>query len=399
MILYPYQEQCVNFHLLHEYSINGCEMGLGKSLIALEVIRRVGRPGLVVGPAFLRKSWMAEASKVGVAMEYIPYSQIHKVKAKELMQFGVWVADEAQFLKNPKAMRTSAFYSLLKIVKPPYFIGLSGTIIKNHVQDLWVPLAICSHAPGNTNGLRLEGELQKYRAFAYHFCNVTTFKIRGARVEKFGGVREERIPELKALLKDKYIRFMVKDVLKDLPVMTRKEVMLDLKSIPGLEEQFKNYMAGSKVDPTAKALSALLKAPSTAEYVENMLELGESVVVFTDHIKSAEEIAKLLGAPCITGAMPSDKRHDLVVAFQAGKINCIVATIGAMSTGVTLTKARHLVFNDLSWSHSENIQAEKRIHRIGQDACSFAHYMLGSPTDAHIMKTLILKAETILRVL
>jgi SWI/SNF-related matrix-associated actin-dependent regulator 1 of chromatin subfamily A len=406
MKLYPYQETCVNFHLLHEYSINGCAMGLGKSFIALEFIKRTGKPGLVIGPAFLKGTWLGEANKFGVPIHFVPYSQIHKFSVKDLRQFGTWIADEITYIKNPKSLRTNAVYTLLKAVKPPYFLGLSGTIIKNKIFDLWVPLAICSQSPNNTNGLHLEGDLQKYRAFSYHFCHVEIMKIRGARVEKFGGVKEEKIPELKALLKDKYISYKVEDVLKDLPTMTRKEVMLDLRPVAGLEEAFKNYMAGSKVDPTAKALSALLKAPSTAEYVEVMLEAGESVLVFTDHIKSAEEIAAKIkvgefvkGAVCITGKMPSEERHKYVEAFQVGDLKCIVATIGALSTGVTLTAARHVVFNDLNWSHSENQQAAARVSRIGQVRPTFAHYILGSDTDAHIAKTLITKEQTVLKVL
>ena len=400
MTLYPHQLTSINYHLLHAYSINGSGMGVGKTRIALEFIKRTGKRGLIVGPAFLRGTWESEARECEVTnYEYIPYSQIHKYDSKDLMGFGTWVADEVHFLKTATAMRAHAYYSLLKKCKPDFWLGLSGTPIKNKVPDLWVPLAICSQCPTDSNGLRLEGELTKYRAFSRHFCNVEIMNIRGARVEKYSGIKEARIPELRALLKDKYIRFKIEDVVNDMPSMTHKDVQLNLRPVAGLEETFKAYCEGSKIDPTSKAASALLKSSTTVEYVEDMLETGEAVLVFSDHVLSAEAIAKGLKTVCVTGKMPAEERNRIVERFQRGEFKSLVATIGSLSVGVTLTAARHVVFNDLSWTHSDNIQAGARIHRIGQKQACFSHYMLGSPTDEHIAKVLRLKAETTLRIL
>lgn len=271
--------------------------------------------------------------------------------------------------------------------------------MRNKVPDLWVPLAICSQSPNRTNGRHLESELTKYRAFSRYFCNVEILNMRGARIEKFTGVREARLPELKDLLRDKYIRFKIADVVHDLPSMTHIDVDLSLRPVPGLEETFKAYNEGSKIDPTSKAASALLKAPCTAEYVETMLEAGESVLIFTDHVLSAEDIAARLNGECVTGKMPAEVRTKVVEDFQAGRIKVIVATIGSLSVGVTLTAARHVVFNDLSWVPSDNKQAEGRIYRIGQKNACFTHYMIASPTDAYITKVLREKAETIHKVL
>lgn len=400
IVLMPHQEQCVNFHLLHQYSLNGSGMGVGKTAIALEFMRRTGKMGLVVGPAFLEGTWLAEGEKFNFTdFKYIPYSQIHNYTEKDLNKYGVWVADESHYLKNPKAKRTQCYYNLLKKVKPKYWAGLSGTPIKNKVFDLWVPLAICSQCPDNSNGLRLTGEHTKYYSFARHFCHSEMLRVRNARIEKFGSVKEDKVPELKALLKDKYIRFSLDDVAESLPEMVEKDVFLNLKPVKGLEETFNNYMAGSKVDPTSKAASALLKVQSTVEYVEDLLEYGESVLIFSDHVAAAETIAEKLNGIAITGKTDSSRRHILVDQFQEGRLKVISATIGSLSVGVTLTKARHVVFNDLSWTHSDNQQAKARIHRIGQKRACVAHYILASETDFYIKKTLEQKAKTVLKVL
>ena len=69
----------------------------------------------------------------------------------------------------------------------------------------------------------------------------------------------------------------------------------------------------------------------------------------------------------------------------AEKSKVIVATIGAFSVGVNLTKANHLVFNDISWVPADNEQALKRIHRIGQERACTIHYVVGGHVDKFIL--------------
>ena len=399
--LYDFQEQAVCYHLAHHYSINASSMGTGKSLMALETARRAGGKIAVFAPPFLRMSWESEAKAVGVEFKFFPYSMLHKVDPSELKGFSFWIADELHFLKSPTARRTHAFYAAIKAVPPEYFIGLTGTPIKNRLPDFWTLLAFCGVNPKRTSGLVLTGELRKFRAFSRYFCHTLEMRAGGRRIEKFGEVKADKIPELKALLKDKFIRFRVEDVLKDLPEMTRKEVTYNLSASVEVGSSFATYMSGGKTDITAKTTSALLKAPLTAEYC-NMLREGGSgpLLVFTDHVASAQAIAAAVaGAVAITGQTPVLDRMRMVSAFQDGKIEVIVATIGSLSVGVTLTAARHVVFNDLSWVPADNLQAEKRIHRIGQKNACFSHFIDATPTDTHIRKTLYGKLETINKVI
>ena len=58
-----------------------------------------------------------------------------------------------------------------------------------------------------------------------------------------------------------------------------------------------------------------------------------------------------------------------------------------------------MVFNDLSWIPANNVQAKKRIHRIGQeDDCTY-HYIYGSRIDQMIGKQLREKEKIINKVL
>ena len=47
-----------------------------------------------------------------------------------------------------------------------------------------------------------------------------------------------------------------------------------------------------------------------------------------------------------------------------------------------------MVFNDFSYTPSDNEQAEKRIHRIGQKYTCFYTYIFASKLDQHIFEIL-----------
>ncbi len=69
----------------------------------------------------------------------------------------------------------------------------------------------------------------------------------------------------------------------------------------------------------------------------------------------------------IDGSTKQDKRYEYVTYFQKKK-SCQVAllSIVAASTGITLNSAHIVIFAELTWTPSIMIQAEDRVHRIGQ---------------------------------
>jgi SWI/SNF-related matrix-associated actin-dependent regulator 1 of chromatin subfamily A len=400
--LYPFQEKAALFHLEKRYSLNCSEMGTGKSAMALEAAKRSGEKVLVIAPTFLKCTWLNEAAIAGVDIFFVPYSRIHLVKPADLIKYEFYIVDEIHYLQSPTTRRTHAFYALLKENLPKYFVGLTGTPIRNKIPNFWTLLGFCGTNPLATSGRVLEGNLRKYHAFCRHFCHVEQMFIgRGRKVDKYTSLRDNRVEEFKSYLKDKMIRFKVEDVLGDLPEMTRKNVFMSLNPSPELLEEFNSYMKGHKTNVEGKCKNALLKAPTTAEYCDNILSEGSGpLVIFSDHVESTLLIGKNLASKkyrvaVITGAISPSERARHVEEFQKGNLDAIVATIGSLSVGVTLTAARNLVLNDLSWVPADNLQAEKRIHRIGQKNACVAHYIHSSVTDEYIQKTLFEKLYSI----
>ena len=172
---------------------------------------------------------------------------------------------------------------------------------------------------------------------------------------------------------------------------------VDVSDVEGLEDAYLTYLTGHI--STAKSAMALAKVSDTAKLAREIIESGSGpVIVFTDHIDSAKEIASLTGGVSITGATPVKKRADIVDTFQAGNIDVLVCTIGSMSVGWTLTASNRIIFNDLNWCPADNAQAEKRIHRIGQDRPCFVTTVVAGGIDARIAETLREKMKVISQV-
>ncbi len=307
--------------------------------------------------------------------------------------------------KNIEAKRTQMMHKYIKGNLPAKLTLLSGTPVKNRVDEFYSLLVLLSYCPTNKNGLKIHNKFRTQYAFSKHFSNEKVFNIsvRGRRVEvrKFEGLKNPE--ELKSYLRGKYIRRLTSQVIT-LPELSEKYVEVNYKFSKDLElgEAFAKFKGKPEGHIMAlKRESAISKAPFTADYCKNIFsETGSPVVIFSDHIDPVQIIAgKLKKAGIITGSTDMAERHRIVEQFQNGKLDYLVATIGAASTGLTLTASSNLVFNDMSYIPADNAQASARIHRIGQKNKCIVHKICGSIIDRHIMTSLSSKQQIIDRVL
>lgn len=388
--LFPYQEKAKAFAIQARYSICALEMGLGKTAVALATACEVkAKNVLIVCPAYLRENWKEEIVKFTEELNttVVSYSQLSKINPKG---WDFICCDEAHYLKNIKAQRTKHLYNIVDKSKANYVILLSGTPVKNRVPDIWSLMNICSW-----HGLHNFPYLMAQWRFNKTFCFEKTVNVNGFKIKQYEGLRPERVPELKELLKPMYFRLKLEQVAMELPSVTKKIVKIDNKSghDKDLKEALKE-LGHSKATAfaTVKSANALAKVKHT---VELACEVGESgkVVIFSDHVASAKAIAKELKCNFIIGSIPSDIRLGIVKGFKQGTDKFLVATIGALSTGVNLTEANYMIFNDFAWVATDMEQAEKRIHRIGQKNPCFYYYVMSSDVDEMIYKTVMKKAK------
>lgn len=436
---YQYQIDGINFALENPYTIIGDEQGLGKTPQGIGVLAAFERPSIVVCPAFLKLNWKSEIEKFWGAPTFVidgnttpkkiaPYLQDaaagkpvvfvinYEIMGKHEGLFQLchhWVVDESQALKTPTAQRTERFWNLIRRFNPLTLTFLTGTAITNSVADFYTLLNFCGMSY-KENGVRVDDcvDYSSPLRFAEYFTH--------PRITKFGTkyMGLKHWPELRRLMEHKYLRRSAADHLPDLPPLTRSRFTCNpdpklLKECDaGLKSAWERMKGMDQVDgaeltqaaiSSAKRGAATLKATHTAELAKSIIEAGEKVIIFSDHTEPVQIIAEALGsvARAITGATAMQARQRFVDDFQApgGEAKALVATYGALATGVTLTAARHTLANDLPWVPSTYLQAEKRFHRIGQKGHCQVRIAVAPGMDTMITRTILEKAMALTAVL
>lgn len=414
---HDYQIEGANFALSNYYTINADEMGLGKSLQALRAIVVSGKQALIIAPTYLVWNWKAECEKfvVGSVHLYSPktkvpsnydiiiasYTQL-KYLADIFPMVQFVVADEFHYCKNHDTERTKLLLSNLTKTKPEYFLGLTGTPIKNRIPELHSLLVILAISDKVTN--KITTKFKSFYLFCYHFTNPRQVNVGSRVIVKYEG--QKNIEELKGFLVNRLIRRKAEDVL-NLPDIITNEVEVQYAESPELQRCWEEFTKkGIVAESSIKAANARVKSRFTSDYVLGLIESGcERIVVFTEHVSAATEIFNYVGkgseVHIITGQHSMRHRQEAIERFESsdgGGSRVLVATIGSCSTGVNLVAANHLVFNDISWVPGDNHQALKRIHRIGQTKTCFITYIVGSTIDKSITRTIINKMKIIERI-
>ncbi|XP_078117857.1 SWI/SNF-related matrix-associated actin-dependent regulator of chromatin subfamily A-like protein 1 isoform X2 [Sander vitreus] len=138
--------------------------------------------------------------------------------------------------------------------------------------------------------------------------------------------------------------------------------------------------------------TAEAKLQAIMEYITDMLECGrEKFLVFAhhklvlDHIIT-ELVKKNVSHIRIDGSTPSAERQQLCDKFQYSTKTCVaVLSITAANMGLTLHSADLVVFAELFWNPGILVQAEDRVHRIGQTSNVNIHYLVAKGTaDDHL---------------
>jgi SWI/SNF-related matrix-associated actin-dependent regulator 1 of chromatin subfamily A len=417
MELYPYQKKGVMFLQGRQSALLFDEMGLGKTVQAIKA-SNWNKPVLVVCPAFLKFNWEKELKlwgyphpvtvikkkrdyrkPIGQEAVVVSYSMLPPYVNK--METGTTlIADEAHCVKNYKAQRTKRFRSLSSATMKAKgrVWAMTGTPLMNKPNEMWgllKSIGLAYEAYGDwENFVRLfNGRKNRWNGWDWG----TPREGAGEGLKKVGLGRRKRtvLPDLP----NKTHRFLDVKVNRSVKSMC-DEVLSELQShgisleditashkAAGLRIQFENIARIRKAVADAKI-------PKMLEYVSLFEETYTPLVVFAQHRAPIDALASREGWATITGDTPQQKRQEYVQMFQEGKLKGIAGTIGAMSTGLTLTHASNMMFVDMSWVPGDNLQAEDRICRIGQkSACQYLILTADHPMDELVNTALVRKAD------
>jgi len=382
MKLFPHQEEAKQFLLDKRRAILADQPRVGKTLPAAAAAL-VHLPAIVVCPAIAKTVWEAAFNKLDPS---IPVKVITgKKQAGELIAAGVTIVnydilssvtaftgiktvvfDECHRLKNNKAIRTKAAMLMMKRIDRVY--ALSGTPIPNRPIELWPIL----HGLGIYRG----GWFDFAARYAKMWSAPWGLDVSGA----------SNIPELKALMRPFVLRRRKEDIFMDYKEPQVSLVTFDLP-VDKREQSFDadalvaNPNALLAFEGLAEIMkeSGMRKIKAASEFISDLLQSGEPVVVFAHHkdvVRGLVEELKDHKPVVVVGDTPSAKRTENIAAFQSGQTKVIVGNIAAMSEGVDLSAADTIVFVECTWSTSALEQASSRVENINKSGVKPVIYLL-----------------------
>ncbi len=418
--LRPYQHEGFRWlQFLAQHGLHGIladDMGLGKTLQTLthltaEHAKSPAKPSLVIAPTSVVPNWAEEAAK------FVPHLKVltlhgsnrsenfAQIAAADVVltsypllvrdfdqlsqhQWHVVVLDEAQYIKNPKALATQSAYKL----KAAQRICLSGTPMQNHLGELWslmrflMPGFLSDEKSFNTY-IRKPIE-RDHSGAAQTSLNrrVSPLLLRRTKDQVATELPEKTTIvhgiDLSPKQTDLYesVRAAMDQRVRD-AIATKglaKSHIIVLDALLKLRQicchpQLLKSAAAQKITESAK-LEYL-----TGELLPTLLEEGRRILLFsqfTSMLALIEEHLVLEDIPFLKLTGQTTDRATLVKKFQAGEVPIFLISLKAGGTGLNLTAADTVIHYDPWWNPAAENQATDRAHRIGQTKPVFVHKLV-----------------------
>lgn len=423
---YPYQEQGMRkiTHFDGRILIAD-DMGLGKTLQATLWIHRFkATPAIVICPAGVKYGWEREIrSLTGMSCQVIEgrkpprrgaplltasvviinYEILKKwlPRLKKMRPLTI-VLDECQRIKNYNSQTYKQVYELCTGIKPnstaatayrprevPHIIALSGTPMDNRPVELWTI----------ANLLRPD-YWSSFHEYVHCYCAPKKTRwgwdYRG----------HANLTELHAACRRTFvIRRRKKDVLHELPSMTRTTVPLEItpadrKTYDLAVKDFIRWLASinkAKAKKASKAkslvrmgylkrLAAEQKMPQVIRWITDYLEsTDQKLIVFGLHFSVLDKLHAHFhnNSVLVTGKTKGRVRQNLINKFVHDKsVRLFIANMLAVGTGVDgLQKVcQNIAVTEIGWSPGKHAQAEGRAWRIGQKNAVGVYYLVARNT-------------------
>ena len=394
-ILRPYQVVGANFLVTAKKALLADDMGLGKTIQAIQALIDLDvKKALIVVPASLKWKWYDEFYRhfklTPIVIDGSKPERVAQWKSKSkfiicnyelLLGAHDWdimphdwdavVADEAVYLKNPKAERTKR----MKKLKSEVRIALSGMYIERNLLEFqsimdWVRPEVITPA---------------YR-FKYRYCKIDYMgNVIGANPDK--------LPELHMLTSPFVLRRMKIDKLPGLPPKIYTDIPLEMTSeerseYARLSDVFKQYLKDiSSGENRGKELSAwdgtlncrefvefptMVKPgwtskPSKLKWLEEVYDEVDKIVVFSFFKRSIEYLQKHFDTPfIISGDIEASTRFEMAKKFNSAKKAILVST-DAGRFGLDFVGADTIVHYGYVHNPGTMVQREDRLWRMGQE--------------------------------
>jgi len=417
------------------------EMGLGKSIQGIGLINLLPpnfKRVLIICPNTVKLNWKREleswsihkdksitissGSTIEVGDIMIMNFEIFKNKITDIKKYNPslsfinlvkkWkhidliIIDESHRLKNFSANTTKNIFKLKKFAK--HIVSLTGTPILNKPEELWTTIKLLGYQ--NEFGRTKDNFVKRY-------CGATFDPRWNKMVYNLDNVPKHILRELQIKLRKTFMIRRLKSQVLNLPPKIRSLVPVEVKldflkkysnldnfvnEISGIvqsDDINSNFLSGVKpslIDELSKFRkdTGIAKIPAVIEFVGDILDQDEKVVIFCHHKDIINEYKKRFpDAVIIYGDTPMKDRQRAIDEFQTNPdVKVFIGNFDSAGVGITLTASTKVVMAELYWHPFMMLQAEDRCYRIGTTNMVNVYYIVAENTlDSYIGQTVVRK--------
>ena len=371
--LEPFQVEGVDFMVGKVHALNADDMGMGKTIQTIGCFNKLQAEKIfIVCPASVKYYWKRKIA------EWADYDYIIQVvegrRAKidpdanviiinyhlvvsgtilnqlRLMKFDVGVCDEAHYLQSLESQRSKAVLGNNGVIRNcKYKFMLTGTPISSRPKNLYPILRVLANdaiEPYST-----------YERFAMRYC--------GGYYDKYTDVLVANGATNCNELKERLKGFMIRRV----DMSGKLNATYDVIPI-----HIPNYVEHGNSVAEIRQTCAIEKLKYTADYITDMVQTIDKLVIFFYHKSVGWEILKLLegkdfGTIYVDGSVSAFRRDELKDKFVSkNNFKVALAQFQAWGEGVDGLQhvCNHAIFFEASWIPKDIQQAVGRLKRRGQ---------------------------------
>ena len=391
--LFPHQVESLEWTLEKEDggTILCLEMGLGKTIITIATIVKRPIKTLIITPLSILTQWESELLKFSKGLKIATYhgtkrnsdammeeiyesdvvlttyntihSDLKNGNSEIFDQFERVVADEAHKLRNKKSAMHQAFESVFCDTAKKIF--LTGTPICNSEQDLINLFTLLNRKPYDEKSTwksftKLEA-LQELEILKNKFVLVKTLE----------GTMPNTLPELsihntsitfdpESSQHKKYERACVADYATILQKISKLRLCVDDTKLIDEDES-----------EVAKKVRIILE-------IISQTPIDEKIIIFSSWLKMLDILDKIIEEDTFMfhGKLSNVEKDFVLSEFKkADTARILLITIKSGSVGLNLNIANNCIIVEPYWHFSEESQAIKRLHRIGQTKAVKVHHI------------------------
>lgn len=434
-IPHDYQKYCID-RIISDSSLGlFLDMGLGKTVITLTAVNEliynrfeVGKVLVIAPKKVAETTWTNEAQKwehlhnlrisrvIGTLSQRVRAlntpADVYVINRENVpwlveydrnaWRFDMVVIDELSSFKSSKAQRFKSLCYVRQHIKR--LVGLTGTPASNGLIDLWAQIYLLDE--GERLGKKITHFRTKYCDCNTHGGHFSTYAMKPGAEESIRAAISDICISMKA---EDYLQLPECTVV-DVPVYMDKrtekryeeferemllqidENTLDAGTAAVLSGKLMQFANGAVYDENRNAVEVHSgKLDTLSELVEGLN--GQHALIFYNFRHDLERILRYFEkSPLVIRELKTTQDE---ADWNAGKIDLLLAHPASAGYGLNLQQGgHHVIWFGLNWSLELYEQANKRLHRQGQQERVIIHRLITQNTrDADVADALAGKQD------